>query len=1486
MKAFFLIIAFACIAFQTKSQVVINEFMASNTGLIQDPDFGASSDWIELYNAGTATVNLNGYAITDNISDPQKWKITGDILLGPKSFILIWADDLATGLHTSFKLSAEGEELGLTNPSGEMIDSLIFSIQDPNISMGRITDGATFWGFFSAPTPGKPNGSDSYKGIVKNQPDFTPLGGIFNQPISVILKNTFGGDIRYTLDGSEPGDSSALYLEPITISEHTVIRARIYQQGMMPGSVVTHSYFINDDGSVGSLPVVSIASAPANFWDPEIGIYVQNFKPDREIPVNIELFENDGSDRAGFNLAAGTKINGLYSWQLPQKMLGIYFRKAYGESKLEYPLFFDKSARSFNSFALRASGNDWANTLFRDGMIQNSTQPDMDVETQGFRACVLFINGQYMGIHNMRSKVDEDYIVESNHLGDAQIDMIAYEDTVEAGDFDQYKAFEALYHQDLSVQANFDLVAQQMDIGNFTDFIISEIYSGNTSIDHNVMAWKPKDFGKWRWLLADLDRGFFNPENNMISYYLGRSVYPFSNLMKNPDYLKTFGYRFADLLFTTFNPERMNGIIDGFAKNIEAELPRHIERWKGTSSSYGNPISSVAYWQGQVQNLKTFAERRPAILLGNLKNYGFGDSENLSISSFPAGSGKIRFNGLSIPSENCLGQYPVGGEISLQADALSGYTFKGWELNANLILIPEEDIWKYNDTGAALAEDWKEASFDDSSWPEGKAELGYGDGDENTQVGYGPSASRKFLCTYFRREFTVDQQDSIPNLVAGLKYDDGAVVYLNGKEVIRVNMAMGAIDHTSPAINTVSGSAESKVTNFSIDASLLKNGQNCIAVEIHQDAPNSSDISFDLQLTAVKPGNGTLVSTEKIYKFTMNEATNVVALFERDNQCIIPPVVAENLRLDKNCSPYMVTGDVQILAGATLSVDSGVEILMPDGASFWVKGALITNGTPEEPVRVTANPQSANKRWGAILIEHSTGVSWLKNTIIEGASMGPNPTRNVAAISLFHSTAKFDGLKIENVWANPVAARYSDVSITNSFLHSAVTGDLVNLKYGKGRIENCEFVGNDQPDTDAIDYDNIENGVIRNCLIRDFHGINSDAIDLGEKAINILIDSIMVYNITDKGVSVGQQSSASIRNSIFVNCNLGAALKDSSKVVIDHSTFYGCVIPVASFEKNAGSAGGNGSVTNSILSNSYESSFLIDEKSTLVFSNSLSDNDLLPNGNGNLFGDPLLINPGAFDFLLNDNSPARNTGSTGNIGATRAFPQIRPMIGFSAIGYNVDGIAVPEFLAIRNPGSEPFDLSGFKLSKGVTFPFPAGSVIKPGGQVIVTENALDEEWERSEIPVFQWEIGRLADEGETIQLLNQSGIIFDQLKYLPENPWPVISVPGQIIVLKDLTMDNHFGKNWRIGSIDDVLNLSNILPDNVLSIYPNPTSGIIEVSGLKGKTDRVLLFNFSGVKIAEYPTDGGNQLHLNLQQFNPGIYILRCGNQSFKVVKR
>ena len=251
---------------------------------------------------------------------------------------------------------------------------------------------------------------------------------------------------------------------------------------------------------------------------------------------------------------------------------------------------------------------------------------------------------------------------------------------------------------------------------------------------------------------------------------------------------------------------------------------------------------------------------------------------------------------------------------------------------------------------------------------------------------------------------------------------------------------------------------------------------------------------------------------------------------------------------------------------------------------------MLANGNATESIVFRSNPDSKNQKL-EILNFLNADTSYLKNIVIENASKGMHPQREIAAVSVFHSVLKIDGAVIENVHENPIVARYSDVSLKNSHLHSEITGDLINVKYGKAFIDSCEFVGNDMPDTDAVDYDDVEKGVIKNSVIRDFHGFNSDAIDIGEQAKNIQISNMEVYNITDKGVSVGQQSSGNISNSIFVNCNLGVGLKDSSRGTIDYFTYYGNGTSVATYEKNAVDAGGNVVVINSKLSNTYDASF-------------------------------------------------------------------------------------------------------------------------------------------------------------------------------------------------------------------------------------------------------------------------------------------------------
>jgi len=160
-------------------------------------------------------------------------------------------------------------------------------------------------------------------------------------------------------------------------------------------------------------------------------------------------------------------------------------------------------------------------------------------------------------------------------------------------------------------------------------------------------------------------------------------------------------------------------------------------------------------------------------------------------------------------------------------------------------LVPRGSVWKYLDNGSDQGTVWRERSFDDSRWAAGPAELGYGDGDEKTVVGYGPDKSKKHITTYFRRSFEVADARTCDRYLLRVKRDDGAVVYLNGREVLRVGMPRGAIDYRTPSTGSESWDTSE------IDSDLLANGTNVLAVEIHQRSPGSSDISFDLDLTPV-----------------------------------------------------------------------------------------------------------------------------------------------------------------------------------------------------------------------------------------------------------------------------------------------------------------------------------------------------------------------------------------------------------------------------------------------------------------------------------------------------------------------------------------------------------------------------------------------------------------------------------------------------------
>ncbi len=168
-------------------------------------------------------------------------------------------------------------------------------------------------------------------------------------------------------------------------------------------------------------------------------------------------------------------------------------------------------------------------------------------------------------------------------------------------------------------------------------------------------------------------------------------------------------------------------------------------------------------------------------------------------------------------------------------------------------LVAAGSSWKYLDDGSDQGAAWRTAEFNDSSWSEGAAELGYGDDDEVTAVGFGGDADNKHITTYFRHAFQVSDPQRSAAMVLRIRRDDGVAVYLNGAQMVRDNLSTGA-GFDTPASSGVNNDDEMTFFEFAVDAALLVAGDNVLAVEIHQVSGSSSDISFDLELQRTLAG--------------------------------------------------------------------------------------------------------------------------------------------------------------------------------------------------------------------------------------------------------------------------------------------------------------------------------------------------------------------------------------------------------------------------------------------------------------------------------------------------------------------------------------------------------------------------------------------------------------------------------------------------------
>lgn len=597
-------------------------------------------------------------------------------------------------VHTNFRLSSGGEELILTSATGSVIDSLTFPAIPRGISYGRVPDNPGVWRLYPEPSPGGINDSIGYTGFA-SEPGFNLPAGNYSGSQYIMLTAGTGEDIYFTIDGSDPADQGMLYQSGITVSTTSVVRAQTRAAGYLPSRTVTNTYLIDESTD---LPVVSLSTNPEHFWDPDSGIYVPgpnaesnfpyfgaNFWQDWERPVHIELFESGTDER--FSADAGVKIFGNWSRGHPQKSLALYARDQYGYPEFNHRFFPELPLASFEAVVLRNSGNDWGVTMFRD-VLMTGLVSDTDLDRQASRPVAVFINGQYMGLHNLREKVNEHFLAAHHNIDPDELVILENNAIPVQGTADQYQALmNYIGSHDLSTTAAYDYVRQRIDIDNYLTYQATQIYIDNTDWPgNNVKFWQSGLLdNRWRWILFDTDFGFglFDPgafQNNTLQFALDPygpdwpnppwSTLLFRKLMENQDFRQSYILRSCDLLNSNFLVSEVFQAIDDHHDRINGEMAHHFTRWGG----------SQAAWENNMTTLEDFALYRPVHARQHMQAYfSLSTPVMIVVDVYPRHAGRLQVNSLNINEYPWQGVYFPDLVIPVEVQPSLGYRFDRWE---------------------------------------------------------------------------------------------------------------------------------------------------------------------------------------------------------------------------------------------------------------------------------------------------------------------------------------------------------------------------------------------------------------------------------------------------------------------------------------------------------------------------------------------------------------------------------------------------------------------------------------------------------------------------------------------------------------------------------------------------------------------------------------------------------------------------------------
>lgn len=826
----------------------------------------------------------------------------------------------STLLHASFSLNAAGETLALFAPGeGTAQDRWEFPLQFPRVAYGRDATGTLGYLRAPTPGAANAERVEAGQNEVRlsHPRGFYDAG--FNLTLEATLTNseiryTLDGTLPSASAGTVyTGPVPILPNTSATTRGTRIVRAVALHPQAAFAPVATHTYLFIDGVTGPTVDAVRAQSRlvtpitrhavygpllPAAFRAlPAVSVVLPSGPTSAERAASVELFDPEHQE-PGFQIDCGVAATGTSSLGSPKLSMAARFRQKYGAARLRYPVFAhgsmfpERAAEEFKELRLRSHSHDtfyWLATrenpptpygspaVTRGGdaqLMRNLWMDEMQLEMGQLgkhgRQVHLYLNGSYHGIYHIHEHADEDYL--ASYLPGSSADYHYTGAALGGSDHGAGDTWSKTWSQVKASLGNYAEARRWIDVTNLCDYMLLSFYGGNDwdwSAQHNWSAAGPRlpDRGGWKFFQQDSDISLQDVAADCTDQDVPDGL--FGALMRHADFRALFRDRVVRHCYGNgpLTPTRAQALYDARMEEIRLAIVAETARWQPSSSVATLPWDRDQEWTIEWNYFRqTFFPQRTDRLIQQLRRHSGWWPADPPTTDTPAGTVPpgtvVHFNGAGravyFTTDGSDPRLPGGGINPTARSSAGGTTLEA-------TLVPTGATWHFLDAGQVPGPDWITGAFDEGSWKSGPAEIGYGDGDEATVCAFvdadpATAGVQKNLTTYFRRTFDVTNPALRTPLSLRLRLlcDDGAAVYLNGQEIARVNLPAGPLDATTRASAGVGGTDETVFQELTLPApsAALRATGNVLAVEVHQQSPDSSDISFNLEFAVSGRSDG------------------------------------------------------------------------------------------------------------------------------------------------------------------------------------------------------------------------------------------------------------------------------------------------------------------------------------------------------------------------------------------------------------------------------------------------------------------------------------------------------------------------------------------------------------------------------------------------------------------------------------------------------